>query len=51
MFQSFFKANIHTLAAEGKFSELRQELTKNPNRKDETNSVCENILFLFIYFI
>ena len=43
--------NIHTLAIGGKLSELRQELTNNPNRKDETDSVCENILFLFIYFI
>ena len=51
MFQSFFKADIHDLARNGKLSELQKELKKNPNRKDETDSVCENILFLFIYFI
>jgi hypothetical protein len=43
--------NIHSLAEEGKLSDLQQELAKNPSRKDETDSVCENILFLFIYFI
>ena len=45
------KVNIHKLAEDGKLSELQQELANNPNRKDETTSVCENILFLFIYFI
>ena len=43
--------DIPDLAYNGKLSELQEELTKNPNRKDETDSVCENILFLFIYFI
>jgi hypothetical protein len=43
--------DIHDLAINGKLSELQQELAKNPSRKDEKNSVCENILFLFIYFI
>ena len=51
MFQSFFKADIHKLALEGKLIDLKKELAKNPNRKEETDSVCENILFLFIYFI
>ena len=43
--------NIHKLAEEGKLSELQLELANNPSRIDETDSVCENILFLFIYFI
>ena len=43
--------DIHNLARNGKLSELQQELAKNPSRKDEKNSVCENILFLFVYFI
>ena len=51
MFQSFFKADIHKLAEDGKLSDLRHELTKNANRKDEKDRVCENVLFLFIYFI
>jgi hypothetical protein len=45
------RVNIHYLARDGKLSDLQQELTNNPNRKDETGLVCENILFLFIYFI
>ena len=51
MFQSFFKADIHKLAQEGKLVDLKKELTKNPSRTEEKDSVCENILFLFIYFI
>ena len=43
--------NIHNLARAGNLSEIQRELAKNPNRKEETDSVCENILFLFIYFI
>jgi len=43
--------DIHNLARNGKLSELQQELAKNPSRKDEKDSVCENILFLFVYFI
>ena len=46
------RVNIHNLAENGKLSELQQELAKNPSRKDEKdNWVCENILFLFVYFI
>jgi hypothetical protein len=43
--------DIHYLARNGKLSELQQELAKNPSRKDEKDYVCENILFLFVYFI
>ena len=45
--------DIHHLARTGKLSELQQELAKNPSRKDEKEKdwVCENILFLFVYFI
>jgi len=45
------RVDIHTLAGNGKLSELQKELAKNPSRKDEKNLVCENILFLFVYFI
>jgi len=43
--------DIHKLAGNGKLSELQQELAKNASRVEEKDSVCENILFLFIYFI
>jgi hypothetical protein len=44
--------NIHDLARNGKLSKLQQELANNPSRIEEKDSkVCENILFLFIYFI
>ena len=45
------KVDIHKLARQGKLIELQEELSKNPTRKEETDRVCENILFLFIYFI
>ena len=45
------KVYIHDLARKGKLSEIKQELAKNPSRKEEKDSVCENVLFLFVYFI
>ena len=43
--------DIHDLAINGKLSELQQELANNPSRIEEKNSVCENILFIYLFYL